>query len=95
MGECRHLPIYDPQFIFQLTEICERAVAGDPQALFVLGNLYDAGRRVPRNETFAVRMFRLAAQGGSRAARLRLTSMGYGDYAGMQGPAISDGRKRF
>jgi TPR repeat protein len=95
MAECRRFPVYDPQFIFQLTEICERAVAGDPVALFVLGNLYDAGRRVPRNEALAVRMFRLSAEGGNRAARLRLTSMGYGTYAGAQGPAISDGRKRF
>jgi TPR repeat protein len=95
MGECRRLPVYDPQFVFRLNEICDRAVGGDPQALFVLGNLYDAGRFVPRNETLAVRLFRLAAQSGSRAAQIRLTSMGYGGYAGAQGPAISDGRKRF
>ena len=94
MTECRRFPVYETQFVFQLVALCERAVAGDPAALLALGNLYDAGQRVPRDEQRAVRLFRLAAAAGYLPARHRLTSMGY-SASGEPQASPGDPRKRY
>lgn len=53
--------------------ILTQAQAGDPDATYIMGMLYQIGEGVPKSATKAIQWFRLAAQRGSAAA---LTSIG-------------------
>ena len=54
--------------------ILTQAQAGDPDATYLMGILYQNGEGVPKSATKAILWFRLAAQRGSKQA---LTSIGY------------------
>src|SRR5260221_2850295 len=55
-----------------LSSLRVRAAAGDAEAQFQLGGLYETGRGVPQNFVDAVRWFKAAAEQGSVPAQGRL-----------------------
>ena len=59
-----------------------RAEAGDVEAQFVLGSMYEFGRGVPEDDVEAVRWYRLAADQGDADAQYRL-GVNYDDGEGV------------
>jgi len=69
--------VYDPQALRALAE------QGDKRAAFLLGSRFASGRSGPRDDSEAVRWFRIAAEGGLPEAQYNLGVM----YASGRGVA--------
>jgi len=81
-AECLRWSIPNPTSRRFVLETCDRAVNGDIRAYAALGHLFASHKVVTRDEALAVRLLRVAMQGGNGEAAARLIMMGYQPYEG-------------
>ena len=80
------LPDSSPSAVLKFEDAQKKALNGDAKAQFQLGWMYSKGQGVPKDNTEAVKWYRLAADQGGAGAQFRLGYM----YAAGEGVPKND-----